>query len=253
MNEKKSVPLWRFFPNIVTLLSVCSGLTAIKYTFNYKWEMAVIFIIMSAILDGMDGRIARMLDSSTDFGAELDSLADLVNFGVAPGLLIYFYSLKNIKVVGWSLVMAFVICLAIRLARFNVESLQDINSDLEYRRNFFVGVPAPIGALLVIMPIILSFSIEEFSIMYNIFENQYFIAVYTLIISTLIVSRIPTFSGKNIRITSNMEPITTFIIGIIIVLLITKPWIVLPLLGILYIVTIPISTIWYYHLKNTEK
>ena len=154
----KFLPITKLFPNFITLLGLCAGLTSLKFTFNEQWEFSAIFIIIAAIIDGMDGRIARILKSTSDFGAQLDSFADFLNFGSAPAFLLYFWKLNEIKVVGWILVMIYVICISIRLARFNV-SLH--SEQLYWKKFFFSGVPAPVCALLALLPIIITFQSHE--------------------------------------------------------------------------------------------
>ncbi|WCR57902.1 CDP-alcohol phosphatidyltransferase family protein [Wolbachia endosymbiont of Ctenocephalides felis wCfeJ] len=239
-SNSKSLPVAKLFPNFITLLGLCSGLTSLKFTFNEQWEFAVIFIIIAAIIDGMDGRIARILKSTSDFGAQLDSFADFLNFGAAPAFLLYFWKLKEIKVIGWILVMIYVICISIRLARFNVS----LNAEqLDWEKFFFSGVPAPICALLSLLPIIITFQSHESE--YLLFTEQFFnirnTACYFLAISFCSVSHIPTFSAKHIYIPKSLSYIFVSFFGVFIVFFVSKPWITLPILGIAYMFTIPIS------------
>ena len=242
IKKTPSLPIYKLFPNVVTITGLCFGLSAIKYTFDKRWELSVIFIIISIVIDGMDGRIARLLQATSSFGAQLDSLADFLNFGIAPALLLYFWVLNNIKIFGWISVMMYVICMIIRLSRFNVmledeehKPLQDI---------FFVGIPAPAGALLILMPVILSFINYK-----NIFNlDAHAIIIYMIIISFLVVSRIPTFSLKKLQIPRNLSSLIIFIFSIIIILIINNPWRILPIIGITYLISIPISAITYLYL-----
>ncbi|MBQ4874556.1 MAG: phosphatidylcholine/phosphatidylserine synthase [Rickettsiaceae bacterium H1] len=235
MKENKFLPVSKLFPNIMTLMGLCFGLTSIKYTFMAKWELATIFITFAAIIDGMDGKIARFLHSTSEFGAQLDSLADFLNFGVAPAFLLYFWKLKTIKVYGWVLVMIMVICMAIRLARFNTsvhEKKEDYTED-----TFIMGVPAPVGALLSLIPLMLSFVGCPYFDFITIVE----IMAYLLVVSILVVSRIPTFSLKNIKIPKNIVSLVMLFFGLLIVFLITKPWVTLTVLGTLYLISVPIT------------
>lgn len=181
-SNSRFLPITKLFPNFITLLGLCSGLTSLKFTFNEQWEFSVIFIIIAAIIDGMDGRIARILKSTSDFGAQLDSFADFLNFGAAPAFLLYFWKLNEIKVIGWILVMIYVICISIRLARFNVS----LHSEQPYwEKFFFSGVPAPVCALLSLLPIIITFQSHEseYLLLIERFFNTRNVACYFLAIS----------------------------------------------------------------------
>ncbi|CCE76895.1 MULTISPECIES: CDP-alcohol phosphatidyltransferase family protein [Wolbachia] len=245
-SNSKFLPITKLFPNFITLLGLCAGLTSLKFTFNEQWEFSAIFIIIAAIIDGMDGRIARILKSTSDFGAQLDSFADFLNFGSAPAFLLYFWKLNEIKVVGWILVMIYVICISIRLARFNV-SLH--SEQLYWKKFFFSGIPAPVCALLVLFPIIITFQSHESE--YLLLIEQFFniknTACYFLAISFFSISHIPTFSAKYIYVPKSLSYIFVSFFGILIIFFISKPWITLPILGAVYILTIPISTGLYIH------
>ncbi|QKX02693.1 CDP-diacylglycerol--serine O-phosphatidyltransferase [Wolbachia endosymbiont of Litomosoides sigmodontis] len=251
-SNSRSLPIAKLFPNFITLLGLCSGLTSLKFTFNEQWEFAVIFIIIAAIIDGMDGRIARILKSTSDFGAQLDSFADFLNFGTAPAFLLYFWKLKEIKVIGWILVMIYVICISIRLARFNVSlNVEQLN----WEKFFFSGVPAPICALLSLLPIIVTFHSQESE--YLLLIEQLFnvknMTCYFLTISFFSVSHIPTFSAKYIYIPRSLSYIFISLFGVFIVFFVSKPWITLPILGIVYTLTIPISTgLYIYYTYKTR-
>ncbi|APR99060.1 CDP-alcohol phosphatidyltransferase family protein [Wolbachia endosymbiont of Folsomia candida] len=251
-SNSRFLPVAKLFPNFVTLLGLCSGLTSLKFTFNEQWEQSVIFIIIAAIIDGMDGRIARILKSTSDFGAQLDSFADFLNFGAAPAFLLYFWKLNEIQVIGWILVMIYVICISIRLARFNV-SLQSEQLD-NWKKFFFSGVPAPVCALLSLLPIIVTIQSQESE--YLLLVEQFFnirnIAFYFLAVSFFSVSHIPTFSAKYIYIPKNLSYIFVSFFGVFIILFISKPWMTLPILGIIYMLTIPISVglYMYFSYKN---
>ena len=251
-SSNRLLPVAKLFPNFITLLGLCSGLTSLKFTFNEEWEFAVIFIIIAAIIDGMDGRIARILKSTSDFGAQLDSFADFLNFGAAPAFLLYFWKLKEIKVIGWILVMIYVICMSIRLARFNVSLHSERPS---WAKLFFFGVPAPVCALLSLLPIIITFQSQESE--YLILIEQFFnirnIACYFLAVSFFSVSHIPTFSAKYIYIPKNLSYIFVSFFGIFIIFFISKPWVTLPILGAVYILTIPISVGFYTYFSYKNR
>jgi CDP-diacylglycerol--serine O-phosphatidyltransferase len=186
---RPTVPFRVIVPNLVTSLALCAGLTSIKLAMEGRFELAVWAIIVAAILDGIDGRVARLLKSTSNFGAQLDSLADFVNFGVAPALLIYIWVLDGIGPIGWTACLVYAICAALRLARFN--AALDGEPQPDWQKDYFVGVPSPSGALTVLFPLSLAKSgipaIADFGVL---------IAAYTILIGLLMVSRLPTYSGK---------------------------------------------------------
>ncbi len=250
-SQKEYFPFVKLLPNAVTLAAICIGLFAIRFSFEQKLTLAVTFVIISAFLDAVDGRLARFLNSTSDFGAQLDSLADFINFGVAPAFVIYgwlnFY--YDIKIFDWALVLLFAICGAIRLARFNVDlSSKDQNSIIE--KYFFKGIPAPCGASIAMLPFILTFEFGE-----NYYTKPEFIMIYTLIIAILMASKLPTISIKKIPIKNDFVHITLIFLGIIIIGLLLKPWFTLAVVGIIYAISIPITIIFFLKLtiKNNNK
>src|SRR5687767_1847011 len=187
----KAIPVRTLVPNVITLLALCAGLTAIRVAFEGRLELALGAIVFAALLDGIDGRIARMIKGTSKFGAELDSLADFVNFGCAPALILYFWGLNQLAAVGWIAALVFAICAGLRLARFNV-MIDDPNKPA-WAANFFVGMPAPGGAIAVLLPIYLFFlGMPKFA------GLQPIVFLYTLAIAILMVSRLPVFSGKRV-------------------------------------------------------
>jgi len=231
----RDVPLRTIFPNVLTLLAICSGLTSIRFAIEGRLELAVAAIIFAAFLDGIDGRVARFLKSTTRFGAEMDSLADFVNFGVAPALLLYFTILNGLPF-GWTVSLVYASCACLRLARFNV-TLDDPNQP-EWQYRFFVGVPAPAGALLALLPIY----VQLLGVPVNPIHSGFSI-LFTLGCGLLMVSNIPTFSGKNIseKIRSDLFlPIMILAVFLTAVLL-SYPWKVLAAVAILYLISIPFS------------
>ncbi|KZL17805.1 CDP-alcohol phosphatidyltransferase [Pseudovibrio axinellae] len=208
---RKRIPLRIVLPNVVTLLALCSGLTAIRMAMEDRWQLAIAAILLAAILDALDGRVARMLKGTTKFGAELDSLADFVNFGVAPGIILYAWILEDAGSLGWIAALLFSICMALRLARFNV-ALDDPNKP-KWANKFFTGVPAPAGALAVLLPIY----VERLGVPHwN--ELALPIALYTMFVGLLMVSQLPTFSGKQIGIQIRREwvlPLFVVAVGVI--------------------------------------
>ncbi|ETR74782.1 CDP-diacylglycerol--serine O-phosphatidyltransferase [Afipia sp. P52-10] len=234
----RPIPLRMLVPNIITLLALCAGLTAIRLTIDGRVELALGAIVFAAVLDGIDGRIARMIKGQSKFGAELDSLADFVNFGVTPALMLYFWKLHELNNVGWIAVMVFAISMGLRLARFNA-TLDDPNKPA-FAENFFTGVPAPAGALCALLPIYLSLlGAPDIPALV--------IAVYVLVIAFLMVSRIPVFSGKKVgaRVPREMVlPVIVFVI-LMIALLIGYPWHVLSIGTLLFLCSLPIGWLSY--------
>ena len=242
----RPIPVRMLVPNVITLLAICAGLTAIRLSFEGRNELALAAIVFAAILDGIDGRIARMIKGQSRFGAELDSLADFVNFGVAPGLILYFWGLHELKSVGWIAAMVFAICAALRLARFNV-MIDDPNKPA-WAADFFTGIPAPAGAITVLLPIYLYFLGLP-----NGLVTAWVVLFYTLAIALLMVSRLPVFSGK--RIGKRVPPegvLPVFVAAVLFVaLLISYPWIVLTIGTIAYLACLPLG--WNAYRLNVRR
>src|SRR3954452_17874254 len=234
----KAIPVRILIPNLITLLALCAGLTAIRLAFEEKLEWALAAIVFAAALDGLDGRVARLIKGQSRFGAELDSLADFVNFGCAPGLILYLWGLHDLGNVGWIAAMVFAICGALRLARFNV-MIDDPNRPL-WAGNFFTGVPAPAGALVVMLPIYV-----------NLLGAPKFAAtitlLYTLGIAFLMVSQLPVFSGK--RVGKRVPPEMVLPVFVVVVaftaLLIAYPWAMLTIGTLVYLASLPFGLIAY--------
>lgn len=233
----RPVPVRIILPNLVTLLALCMGLTAIRFAVEGKFETAVIAIVIAAILDGLDGRIARALRGTSRFGAELDSLADFVDFGVAPALILYFWSLHEIKSLGWFAALVFAIAAALRLARFNV--MIDDPGRPVWQARFFTGMPAPAGAIVSLLPLYLHLSVLEVP---NVRGLVPFEIVYVLIIAFLMASRIPHFSGKKTgRVPREYVIVVLFAVVACILLLATFPMEMLVCLALIYLATIPFA------------
>jgi CDP-diacylglycerol---serine O-phosphatidyltransferase len=239
------LPFNRMIPNILTLMALCAGLTALRFGLNDQWELAVLAIFVAAILDGLDGRIARILKGSSKFGAELDSLSDFVCFGVAPGLLLYLWTLESIGRFGWMLSLLFAICCALRLARFNTALDAPPPS---WAGNFFTGVPAPAGGGLVMLPIVLTFQFGD-----GFFREPAVVAVVLIVVSALMVSKVPTFSGKRMHIPHGGVLAVMLITGVLAAGIISAPWITFSALGFLYIASIPISIRSYRRLAREHE
>jgi CDP-diacylglycerol--serine O-phosphatidyltransferase len=224
-------------PNIVTLMGLCIGLSAIRFALDNNIIFAVTCILIAAIIDMLDGGLARMLNSSSAMGAELDSLSDLINFGVAPSFLLYFTVLNKIPHYGWMVVLLYVCCMALRLSRFNVMA-QDVNQP-GWISQFFIGVPAPMGAYLVLAPTMFSFYTGG-----KIFHEIGY-CFYMIVISFFLVSRIPTFSLKKVTV-QQKHVIPVMLISIFIMGgFLTEPWLCLSIMSIIYFLSIPLSTLRY--------
>lgn len=228
-------------PSFFTLLALCAGLTSIRMGIEERYDLALGLIVFAALLDGIDGRIARLLKASSRFGAELDSLADFVNFGVAPALLIFNWGLGSLKSLGWICVMIFALASALRLARFNV-AIED-DQQPKWRKGFFTGMPTPAAAIVVLLPVYLESlgfgGIRSSPLLLNV------VLVYTLLIAFMMVSTIPTFSGKLLGERIAREYVMpTFMLAIgFVSLLITYPFGTLTGASLAYLASIPVS--WY--------
>jgi CDP-diacylglycerol---serine O-phosphatidyltransferase len=228
----RPIPVRMLVPNVITLLAICAGLTAIRLSTEGRMELAVAAIVFAAVLDGLDGRVARMIKGQSKFGAELDSLADFVNFGVAPGLILYFWQLHELNNGGWIAAMVFAISGGLRLARFNA-TMDDPNKPA-FAANFFTGVPAPAGAITVLLPIYLAFlGLPR--------PPATLTALYTLLIAFLMVSRLPVFSGKTVRMRVPPEMVLPVFVSVVffIALLIGYPWHILSAGSVLYLLSLP--------------
>ena len=229
-------------PNMFTLVGVCIGLSSIKFAFDGKFELSIIAILVAAIIDGLDGRIARLIKGTSQVGKELDSLTDVISFGVAPAFIMYFWSLNQLGRIGWLICLIYVVCVALRLARFNVSS----NADPSWRDNFFEGIPSPAGGVLVLMPLVFSFSEFKFFIVnYNII-----VPVLFVIISILLISKIPTYSLKKIIVPRSSTVFLLFGIILLFGLLLIFTFKALVIGCLIYILAIPASIIHYKKLKK---
>jgi CDP-diacylglycerol--serine O-phosphatidyltransferase len=235
----REVPIRILIPSMFTLLALCAGLTAIRMAIENRFDVAIAAIVLAAVLDALDGRVARLLKAASRFGAELDSLADFVNFGVAPAIIVFTWALDGTRSIGWIVVLAFSICAALRLARFNVA----LDSDQPtWKGAYFVGVPAPAAALIVMLPLYLDgIGIPEVATLKPI------VLGYTLLIALLMVSFVPTYSGKMFsQRVARVYVLPVFVLGALFVaVLLTYPYITLTLGTLAYLVAIPISFISY--------
>ena len=229
-------------PNALTLIGVCIGLSSIKFALDSKFELSVIAIIFAALFDALDGRVARLIKGTSKVGKELDSLTDVISFGVAPAFIMYFWNLNNLGKFGWLLCLIYVVCVALRLARFNINS----NVEPSWRDNFFEGVPSPAGGILVLMPLMFSLSgLNIFNVNYNLIVPTFFI-----ITSFLLISKLPTYSLKRIVIPRAMTIFLLFGIVLFFGLLLFYTFKILALSGLVYLILIPIS---FFHYKKIKK
>ena len=229
-------------PNMLTLIGVCIGLTSIRFALDGKFEFAIIAIIFAALIDGLDGRIARLIKGTSKVGKELDSLTDMISFGVAPAFIMYFWKLNTLGRFGWLVCLIYVICVALRLARFNVNS----NQEPSWRDNFFEGVPSPAGGILVLTPLIVSITnFDYISLNYNIIVPTFFI-----ITSLLLISKFPSYSFKKIVIQRKTTIFLLFGIVLFFGLLLIYPFNVIAISSIIYLLVLPISFFHYQKLKK---
>jgi CDP-diacylglycerol--serine O-phosphatidyltransferase len=243
----KAIPVRTLLPNLITLLALCAGLTAIRMAVENRLDLALAAIVFAALLDGIDGRIARLLKGTSRFGAELDSLADFVNFGVAPALILYFWGLHELKSAGWIAALVFAICAALRLARFNV-MIDDPNQPA-WAGNFFTGIPAPAGAITVLLPIYLYFLGAS-----NGLVTVWLTFFYTLVIALLMVSRLPVFSGKRVgkRVSPDLVLPVFVVVVLFFALLISYPWEVLTLGTLAYLGCLPFGWLSYREYQRKD-
>ena len=231
-------------PNAITLIGVCIGLSSIKFAIDGKFAIAIIAIMFAGLMDALDGRIARLIKGTSKMGKELDSLGDVISFGVAPALIMYFWNLQYLDKLGWFVCLIYVVCVALRLARFNVNTEEEIS----WKDNFFEGLPSPAGGILVLMPLIISFSgLEEF-----LFKINYdlIVPIFFIIISILLISTIPTYSFKKIVIPRTMTKFLLFGIVLFFGALLVYTFKILAVSSLIYICLIPIS---FFHYKKIKK
>ncbi|MDB9765303.1 CDP-diacylglycerol--serine O-phosphatidyltransferase [Candidatus Pelagibacter sp.] len=238
--DKKNARM--ILPNMLTLIGVCIGLTSIRFALEGKFEFAIIAVILAALIDGLDGRIARLIKGTSKVGKELDSLTDMISFGVAPAFIMYFWKLNTLGRFGWLVCLIYVICVALRLARFNVNS----NQEASWRDNFFEGVPSPAGGILVLTPLIMSLTdFDYIQLDYNIIVPIFFITT-----SLLLISKFPSYSFKKIVIQRKTTIFLLFGIILFFGLLLVYPFNVIAISSIIYVLMLPISFFHYQKLKK---
>ncbi|KEC55458.1 CDP-diacylglycerol--serine O-phosphatidyltransferase [Bartonella koehlerae] len=237
---RSPTPMRYIIPNIITILAICAGMSSIRLAFEHRYEAAILMVLLAAILDGADGRIARLMDGSSSFGAQMDSLADVINFGVAPSLIVYSFVLNQAHQVGWIAGLVYCVACCLRLARFNV--MLD-NADIpKWQENYFVGVPAPAGALLLLLPMYLG----ALGLVPS-WSWALFFSLYTVIIAFLLVSRLPVWNGKTIDQNLRRDIVVPCMLGIVIYVgfLATYTWHTLLITAVSYMIFLPYSFVAY--------
>ncbi len=243
VTDKKTARV--ILPNMLTLIGVCIGLTSIRFALDGKFEFAIVAIILAAIIDGLDGRIARLIKGTSKVGKELDSLTDMISFGVAPAFIMYFWTLNTLGRFGWLICLIYVICVALRLARFNVNSVKEAS----WRDNFFEGVPSPAGGILVLTPLIFSMTNFEFiTINYEIV-----VPIFFIVTSFLLISKFPSYSFKKIVIQRKATIFLLFGIVLFFGLLLIYPFNLIAISAIVYLVILPVSFFHYQKLKKQNE
>jgi CDP-diacylglycerol--serine O-phosphatidyltransferase len=232
----REIPLRLVIPNLITVLAICAGLTGIRLAFENRYELAVAMVLLAAFLDGIDGRIARMMKATSKFGAQMDSLADIINFGVAPALVLYVYVLDQARSLGWIAALIYTIAAGLRLARFNV--MAERENKVPWQSEFFVGVPAPAGAALVLLPVYIGFLDVEMTLPF-----AYASTAYTIVIAYLLVSRLPVWSGKSETSHIRRDLVFPMILGVVlyVALLMSFTWQVLVVTVVLYLCSLPLG------------
>ena len=230
-------------PNILTIAGVCLGISSIKFSIDLNFNMAVIFITLAAILDALDGRIARLIKGTSDFGKELDSLTDFVSFGIAPAFIIYFWELNKYGKIGWAITLIYSVCCVLRLARFNLTKFKPEES---WKQNYFEGVPSPIGALLILSPLVLELTKTNL-----IIDKNYFVPLFTLFVAVLLISKVPTYSFKNIKIKPALTIFILLGIGVALVTLMFFTFETLLVFSLFYILSIPLACVTYLNNKKS--
>ena len=231
-------------PNAITLIGVCIGLTSIKFAIDGKFVIAIIAILFAGLMDALDGRIARLIKGTSKMGKELDSLGDVISFGVAPALIMYFWNLQYLDKLGWFVCLTYVVCVALRLARFNINSEEDPS----WKDNFFEGMPSPAGGIIVLLPLIFSFS--GFGEIFFEVNYDLLVPIFFIIVSILLISTIPTYSFKKIIIPRSMTKFLLFGLVLFFGALLVYTFKVLAISSIIYLCLIPIS---YFHFKKIKK
>ena len=246
MNEDggpRRIPFRAMIPNAITVLALCMGLTGVRFGIGGEWEKALAAIVLAGILDGMDGRIARLLRAQSKFGAELNSLSDNLAFGTAPALILFLWSLEHAPKFGWTAALALAVCCALRLARFNARL--DAAEQPHKSAGFNTGVPAPAGAGLAFLPIFLWLVTDK-----DVFRQWPLVMAWTLFVAALMISSLPTYSWASIRIRREWRLFTLAGIAVGGAALLTAPWVTLLAVAVLYLLMIPVASASYSRVKR---
>ncbi|PZU08830.1 CDP-diacylglycerol--serine O-phosphatidyltransferase [Sphingomonas sp.] len=239
---RRGLPLRAIPPNATTALALCFGLTGVRFAISGEWEKAVAVIIVAGVLDGLDGRIARLLKGESRFGAELDSLSDVIAFGVSPAIILYLWSLSYVPKYGWVIALMHAVCCALRLARFNAQ----IDSEAQPRREagFLTGIPAPAGAAMALLPLMLWLTTGDM-----LFQRTYLVAPWTILVALLMISQLPTYSMGSFRLRQEWRVPALLLIGLLGTSIVTAPWGTLSALIAVYALAIPFATRSYRLVK----
>ena len=238
----RALPINRMIPNALTMLALAAGMTAMRFGLEGRWDLAIGMIVVAAVFDGLDGRIARLIGGSTGFGAQLDSLSDVIAFGVAPAMMVYLFALKGLGGLGWIVALVYVVCCALRLARFNTK-LDDPDMPA-WAYNFFAGVPAPAGAGLAILPMIAA---QQFP--GTFFASSTLNAIWIVVVAGLMISSVPTFAFKKMRVPHAHVPIALLGVGVLAAGGVSEPWLTLMAMGLIYLAMIPFGVRAYRRLE----
>jgi CDP-diacylglycerol---serine O-phosphatidyltransferase len=241
--RRLGIPLRAIAPNAVTAMALCSGLTAIRFGIGGEWEKAVIAVVVAGVLDGVDGRIARMLNAQSRFGAELDSLSDVIAFGVAPALILYLWSLQDVPRYGWLFALAMALCCALRLARFNANI--DVEDQPHKSAGFMTGVPAPAGAGLALLPLYLWLETGS-----DLFRMPFLVAPWLALVAFLMISNVATFSWGSLRPRRSIRLELILVAALVAGAIVSVPWIILTGICMVYVGAIPFSVRSYAKVKQ---
>lgn len=234
----------RLIPNALTLMGLCAGMTAIRWALEERWEVAVAAVVVAMVIDGLDGPVARVMNATSEFGAQLDSLADFVNFGVTPAIIVYLWAMQDLGGLAWALALVYAMCCALRLARFNAALTQDDKPS--WASKFFVGVPAPAGAGLMLLPMVLSFKLGD-----EIFRSQVLNGVVFIGVAALMVSQLPTYSSKRIKVPLRHVGFVLIGVGAFAAFLVSTPWVTLSVAGLAYLASIPMAQISFRKMRSS--
>jgi CDP-diacylglycerol--serine O-phosphatidyltransferase len=242
----------RLIPNILTMLGLCCGLVSIRFAFEGRFDQAAVLIVVAGVIDGLDGRLARLLKATSRFGAEFDSLSDFLCFGVAPGMILYFWTMQDYRALGFAPCLLFAVCMALRLARFN--ATLDVGPGVKpaYAYNFFTGVPAPAGAGCVLFPLFLGLWLQQMGWegLAGAVRHPAFVGLVLVLVAGLLVSTLPTWSFKNFKIPRPYVLPLLLGTGLFVALLLAEPWAALAIAGLIYLGMVPFSVRSYLRLKR---